>query len=440
VTEPPTSPVHHPRPLDPKTWIVLGSANGSTNLGDESMWEAAVVALRDEVGPTSVVTDGDPGWEPPLGDVTVLPYLHPTLRRGAWIPDGLKRLRLINLTERVLSLPGRNRFARKAARRALRRPGRGVQQLWLRTVRESSGVIISGAGAINDDFAPHGIAAWGLIVEWAKLSGKPVALVGQGIGPVDEADSREVATRMLRNADLLTVRERFSASVAVDLGVPEKDVVVTPDWALTVFPRKEDRVAADLLRRELVGDGPFLAVSFHRRHTTTHADLRTLSSLLEKLVTGARDRGQRTLYVPNMTAGGYSDDRATAQLLMSDWTGSLRDNVTVQMTRSTPRITRALLAGATGLISTRYHPMVFAFSEATPCVGVSYDAYYDQKLGGVSALFAVSGNVHRLGSSSLDAGPVFDQLNAQDLSTTPASVVDEVRAPLRTFLQNETRR
>ena len=49
-----------------RTWVVLGSANGSTNLGDESMWEAAATALREIEGPVTIITDGPSRWRAPL--------------------------------------------------------------------------------------------------------------------------------------------------------------------------------------------------------------------------------------------------------------------------------------------------------------------------------------------------------------------------------------
>ena len=420
---------------DAKRWIILGSANGSTNLGDQLMWEEVVVVVRESIGAGAViVTDGEPKWAPPLNGVVKLPFLHGTLRRGSWIPPAWRTIHIVNSLERFLSWPRRGALAQKKAERAFRCPRPGIQQLWWQNVRDSEGIVISGAGAMCDDFAPHGISSWALIIEWARILGKPVALVGQGIGPINNAHNREVAGKMLVSADLLTVREPGSASLAVALGVLPDKVILTGDWAMASVTSHEDRVAAGLLVESLVGCQPYIAVSFHRRHSTRRSDLRMLSSIFERLVIDADRRGLRTLFVPNMTSSGYSDDRVTARILMDGWPDSIRKKVALQVTPTSPRITRALLSSATGLVSTRYHPMVFAFSEATPCVGVSYDSYYDQKLTGLSELFSIYGNVHRLGSRELEAEDIFLQLSSQNVVPVGLDQLDNVRAPLRNFL------
>lgn len=416
------------------TWIVLGSANGSTNLGDESMWEAAVAAVRNVLGPVRIVTDGPVRWNSPLDNVVVLPNLALTLRRSSIIPIDWTSSALMRFVERVVSRPRRNAYARRAAARALRKPWHPSQHDWFNAIKYSDGLVISGAGAINDDYSPHGVSSWGLIVQWAKQLGTPVAIVGQGIGPLTHDHDRKSVAKMLGAAELVTVRERGSQQLVAKLSSTSIVPKVTPDWALTIVPMEDDRALAAELHNKLFAGNPFLVVSVHRRHTTSRRVIDKLALTLEGIVKSARDRGMQTLFVSNMTAEGYSDDRETAQLLIRRWSSENRANLIIQSEPMTPRVTRALLARASGLVATRYHPMVFAFAEGTPCVGISYDSYYDQKLGGLSELFSVSGNVHRLHASELEPSSVLDLLRTQVVAAVDSKTLDEVRAPLITFL------
>lgn len=417
-------------------WIVLGSANGSTNLGDEAMWEAAVQTLRTERGAVHVVTDAVDGWQPPLEGVTVLPNLVYSLRRGDFLPPTWKRITLVNFLTRAISWPRRNAFALSRARRSYAAPRGPLQQLWWDQIAISKGLIVSGAGAINDDYAPHGIAAWSVLIRWAKAQGKPIAIVGQGVGPITDSALRRVSARMLLDANLVTVRERGSKSLLKELGVDESRATVTPDWALAITPSSEDHYRAVSIKNELIGQHPFFALSLHRRHNTSSAELKRLSKVAEDFVLSALDLDHRVLFVANMTLQGYSDDRETARILSSSWSDRARGNFTIQEARLTPRVTRALLSQSEGVISTRYHPMVFAFSEGVPCVGVSYDRYYDQKLAGISGLFGVAENVHRLDSEKLAPKEILRELLSQVVpSIEGGALLAEVRAPLTNFLR-----
>lgn len=379
----------------PPYWVVLSSANGSTNLGDEAMWEASVLAMRGVFGEVAVVTDGHPSFEPRLARVQVEPYLHLALRRGRF----LRRESLA----RLVGYPRRNAYAVQRARRVLAEPGATTPLVahWQKTVQGSVGVVISGAGAMTDDFAPHGIVSWWLVTRWAAEAGVPVALLGQGIGPVVDPTLQVLAAEILEQAAVVNVREQQSADWVTRLA-PGTRPVVTADWALLASPTQDDRRSAASYVESATGGRPFVALSAHRRHNTRRADLRALSTALLEVTRRCREESRPVLFVPNMTGSGYSDDRATFDLLARDWPDPLRAWVHVVRTPLGARVTRALLGRAELVATTRYHPLVFAMAEETPSVGLSYDDYYDQKLSGASALFGVTDNVRRVRDADAD--------------------------------------
>lgn len=376
---------HPPTPF----WVVLSSANGSTNLGDEAMWEASVLALRSLVGDLPVVTDGHPSFRPQLADVHVRPYLHLGLRRGSFL--GAHHL------ERIVSYPRRNSHAVRRARQIVdgRRDPNPLAAGWRETIQSAQGVIISGAGAMTDDFAPHGIVSWWLVSRWAAEAGIPVILLGQGIGPIVDPTLQELVAEVLRTATVVNVREDRSASLVAQLA-PNSQPVVTPDWAILDVPTGADRRSAQEYAEAASGGRPFVALSAHRRHNTRRGDLRELSRVLLGVTERCHDEGRAVLFVPNMTGTAYSDDRSTFDLVARTWPDALRRWVHVVREPLGPRVTRALLGHADLIATTRYHPLVFALSEGTPALGLSYDAYYDQKLSGASALFDVDDNVRRV--------------------------------------------
>ncbi len=410
-----------------RQWIVLGSANGSTNLGDECMWEIAAQVLREERGPVRIVTDGATGWRPPLEHVEVLPYLFHALRRGHGSPNAV--------VERALSLPGGWRRANAIARgeKAVGRRSRELMSRWQAAVSSSDGVLVSGAGALTDDFAVHGVASWYLITKWAKESGKPVYFVGQGVGPLTGVTRRDLAGRALRAADLVTVREPGSLSTVLDLGVPGTRVTLTPDWAHLNTPAVSDRERAAALHEELAAGEPFIAVSVHRRRSTTRSQARWLRVKLHELCGAAAQRGLRVVVVPNMTGDRYNDDRKTFDELSSSWIADFGTRVAVLRTRERSRVVRAFVGRSQGMVSTRYHPIIFALSEGIGAAGLSYDPYYDQKLNGCFETFGVKPVVLGVGDSS-PASLIVDAISTMSPRTRESLSPDYITEALRRAL------
>ncbi|MEL4320076.1 polysaccharide pyruvyl transferase family protein [Leifsonia sp. YIM 134122] len=415
-------------------WLLIGSANGSTNLGDESMWLAAADVLRSEHPHSTIVTDAAPGWESGLERVELHPFLLESLRRGKFLSPWTHRSRIVASIERLVSRPGRVAYARRALARAKKGPRTKLQRQWYNEVRSADAVIFTGAGAINDDYAAHGVYSWSLLTHWAHTLGKPVAFLGQGLGPLDASNAAETA-KMLKLANVITVREETSLHLATSLidgaGVTP---LLTPDWALALPATSSAQSDARQLVEVVIGGGPFIAMSFHRRRAGSSDLLDQVAVLAESLVEAFRLQGLKVLFVPNMRGNRFSDDRETARILVRSWSAANRDHMTILEPETGPAVTKALLGLADYLISSRYHPMVFALAEGTPSFGVAYDDYYVQKLVGVSSIFGLADNVANLRDPSLTARSIIASLTGQRAPAADDATVADIVAPLRTFI------
>ena len=61
--------------------LALGSSNGSTNLGDETMWLETARWIRNVWSTSVIQTDGMPGWVPAMAAVKVLPFYMQSFQR-----------------------------------------------------------------------------------------------------------------------------------------------------------------------------------------------------------------------------------------------------------------------------------------------------------------------------------------------------------------------
>ncbi|WP_258236296.1 polysaccharide pyruvyl transferase family protein [Nocardioides campestrisoli] len=372
---------------------MVGSANNSSNLGDECMWEAAAGIVRAQYPDLEIVTDGQhpSEWDVPVSNVTVHPFLYPALQRGERFFPGRGNQ---SIPHKLVSRPFRIRTAQKILEKEL--AGESTSSLareWEELIAHSKGLVFTGAGAITDDYAIHGVYSWRLLTEYAVRHNVPIAFLGQGVGPLAHPLLRANASAMLNLAEVVRVRERPSLAVVQSLGVGHAQV--EGDWALLLTPTDTDRQTAVKALRATGIDGRFLAISLHKRANFRSRQMEEYASLVSSLHARAETRGLKLLFVPNMTRGRYSDDRATARDIL-DRSGLGPSSMRILETPLSAASTKALLGLADSVITSRYHPLIFAMSEGVPTIGASLDEYYDQKLEGASSQFGVHGNVARV--------------------------------------------
>ena len=81
-------------------------------------------------------------------------------------------------------------------------------------------------------------------LELAQRHGVTTAILGQGIGPIDDPYLRARAAKVLPKVDLICVRETVTGPPLLDaLKVPREHVVVTGDDAIeTVYANRQDKL------------------------------------------------------------------------------------------------------------------------------------------------------------------------------------------------------
>jgi polysaccharide pyruvyl transferase WcaK-like protein len=245
-------------------------------------------------------------------------------------------------------------------------------------IRASDGVAVSGGGNMASTWPSH-IFERATIGEIARLLGKPFVVSGQTIGPhLDDAD-RQLVAALLSSARLVGLREKPSHAFSLELGVP-----------------------ATLLQ-QTVDDASFL--SEQGRETDATADTATpycLVSLSTHVGTENRDEFQRAVaeLLDHVVETTGLDIRFYAHFASLDETESrgdtvMHDAVIARMTSTRvatlnegDSVAAARLArGAALVVSSRYHPAVFAVSGGVPTIGIPVDDYTTTKLSGALGNF-----------------------------------------------------
>ena len=218
------------------------------NLGDVAMMQVTVRRFR-EFWPNAEIHV--PNETPELLDL-YCPSAKPVRPIGqqsyyttaAFLTRLGRRLSMPALSE--FDVTWRHRWPRAAAKLVASRSGeanasevRGFVEL----VHNCDLVVASGAGQITTSFGEAGTLVLNTM-EMAQQHGIPTALLGQGIGPIDDPRLRARAAQVLPRVDLICVRETITGPPLLDsLGVSRDRVVVTGDDAIeTVYSHRRDKL------------------------------------------------------------------------------------------------------------------------------------------------------------------------------------------------------
>jgi polysaccharide pyruvyl transferase CsaB len=236
----------------------------------------------------------------------------------------------------------------------------------------SERVIFGGGGLIQDSTSTISAFYYLAVGILSILTGKPLLVFANGVGPLKSPRLREMASFFFSRAAVVTVRDIESAELVKTL-VPGVDLKVVCDPCMGLIPSK-DRVQSPergilriaVIPREWPGiDGPGLAMG--------------LSRFIEQIVsvTGPGENfGQSSsISEVHLTAMYFQevDETICSELVreLCPMSGPLVRTSVIHPTTSTEAI--EIIAGQDCVLAVRFHGALFSIISRVPCVTINYD-------------------------------------------------------------------
>lgn len=241
-------------------------------------------------------------------------------------------------------------------------------------VSDADAVAVAGGGNLASNWPMHVFerAALGAI---AERTGRPLVVTGQTLGPrLDPADLELVAA-LLRSARLVGVREHASADVARRLGVTAERVVANRDDASFLGAGDVEHAGGSRRPRGMI----LVSLSVHLGGLHRAPTVAGLAAALDGL---AGRSGLPVVFHPHF--GSLDPGRLRGDEVLHD---EVRDRMTTRaelLGVGTPRTAAMLARRAAMLVTSRYHPAVFAGPAGVPIAALAADDYTAVKLRGAT--------------------------------------------------------
>lgn len=410
------------------------------NMGDLAMLDVTVRRFRDRwpearigvltdtpallhayfPGVDAVAPLGSSAWSPAgrwaalaerAGPRLVGPFAIGFLTARAWLPQKARGARR-RATRLLRSATGRMRrrdplrTQQVAAAEAPAGPALGSLTETTRTAIAEASLVAALGGGYLTDADPWQSARVLNVVEHAARNGVPTAMLGQGLGPIDDPALLSRAAEVLPQVQVIALRERRKGPDLLQrAGVSPSRVEVTGDDAIELpWSQRPSDLGGDLgLCLRIAGYSP-----------VTEAARTAVATSVQSL---AREVGAGV--VPVVIAEYRSQDRRSTLPLLEGWDGARRPLGRFARPQDVARqvgTCRVMVTGA-------YHAGVFALSQGIPVVALTSSAYYDDKFLGLGDMFGTGLELLRL-----DTDDLAEQLSAAIRSAWKAA--PEVRPAL----------
>jgi colanic acid/amylovoran biosynthesis protein len=359
-----------------KRVVVEPSGHRLLNHGDTAMLQVAVRRLRETWPDASigVITADADGLERHVPGVEPVP----ASGRYELIDDSAP---LPSRRDRMLAAVQAVEGDVTAAERALGVPLGESARAYLGVLAGADVFLVSGRGGLCDAFHRESAALLDEI-EAATDMGIPVAMMGQGLGPIEDPFLLDRAREVLPKVGLLALREgRASLPLARSLGVPDERVVVTGDDALELV------VELGATRRADAGLGVNLRVADYA--AVGRDDVERIAPILRSV---ARGLATELVGVPISAYPDEADEMPIERLTGVRGLAPVDDPA--EAIRRAGRC-RVVVTGS-------YHAALFALGQGVPVVGLARSGYYVDKLRGLAERFGTGMTVVELDARDLE--------------------------------------
>ena len=227
-------------------------------------------------------------------------------------------------------------------------------------------VVMAGSGLLNDAFKTQAGRMFAAIAA-AQRANIPTVMLGQGIGPLADAELQAQASQVLPRVDCFFLRERITGPKLLQkLSVPDRNILISGDDAVELTFSE---------RTALMGNG----IGINLREAAYAGQVAAAMPVIREIIFAkARQQSASLVGLPIYIGPKNSDVQTIGRLVGAENSGAdLDSSLAVIRRAATCRI----------VVTGSYHAAVFALAQGIPAVGIVQSHYYADKFHGLAGEF-----------------------------------------------------
>lgn len=288
-----------------------------------------------------------------------------------------------------------------SGRHGIKQPGRkGIESInWIgkmvKAIKKCDILLTGGGTILYDESTPFFVPFWFVKIFIAKLFRKPTAFYGIGVGPLNRKFSRFLMNSIGKRMNFISLRGVESQKWMQKFKVPAEKVYLTADPAVTIYSASDNDIN-EYLEKENVHLDPkkdlvviVLREWFMRKNRgleqaengvsviTSYDDYIEQMAEFGKYV--VESDNSNIIFMPMGTLPPC-DDRIVLNAVYERMCDKHVDvsNVFCLSDITDSRIMTGIMGWAKGVITGRFHGLVYATTQYVPAIGIAYtEKYYD---------------------------------------------------------------
>ena len=335
--------------------ITVFGSMGMLNVGDEAYIEASINEIRTAVPDTTFsFISFDPENSRTTHQIKEACFLPRMNKKLFTKPKWLRRIIITShIFQYLLILVFGTAFFC---------PSQEVRDL-IKLIKKSNIVAAFGGGLLNDNYTGSAIV-YLLIMQLAQRFGKKTVFMAQSIGPINNPLNIWLSSKILKKVNLITIREELSREFLSNIGIPKENVSLTVCPAFLLPPSLNTNNIYS--KWNINTNTPLIGLAIREWVYPNESDPSKANNDFINMITVIVDKISADLDATIIIIPTILSDINLGEKVLSRSTNQSRVKVIGSL--NTPREVVGICGQLNLLITTNFHPLVFATSQGVPSI------------------------------------------------------------------------
>ena len=231
----------------------------------------------------------------------------------------------------------------------------------MKAMKNSKLFLNGGGNLIQDESSTRSLMYYLATIWMAKKLGLKVMLYSNGIGAINKKINRLITSRVINEADIITLREEKSLKELESLHITKPQVIVTADPAFTLAPCRDEEAFSILAAEGIVKTKPLVGISVRK--------WKNFQSYIKQVAEAADYMVEKLEVQPVLIPMHYPHDVEICHTIAS----MMKHQPIIIKNKYSVSQTLGIIKNMDMIIGMRLHALIYGASLQVPVLGLIYD-------------------------------------------------------------------